>query len=209
VRIGGYEPCSFCDYEGKLAAVVFTQGCNFRCPFCHNGALMPLRGASSINVDEVLSRLSERCGKLDAVVITGGEPTLHADLADFIREVRALGFLIKLDTNGSRPETLAALIGDGLLDYIAMDVKAPWSKYAQLAGLPAPIENLQRSMHLIAASGLAHEFRTTVVAPMLSADDLREIEAIIPAGSRWKQQVFRAEKAYSAVLREQGASVLA
>jgi pyruvate formate lyase activating enzyme len=204
MRIGGFEPYSFCDYEGKLAAVVFTQGCNLRCPFCHNGGLMEafIPGSELISQATVLARLEGRRGKLDSVVVSGGEPTLQPDLAEFLRTVREMGYAVKLDTNGTCPEVLESLLDEGLLDYIAMDIKAPWNKYSMLAGVPTSVEQIRRSMQLIAEDGVAHEFRTTIVGPLLNSEDLVAIRNQIPLGSRWKQQCFRPEHSFSQSLRE-------
>ncbi|HPO83020.1 MAG TPA: anaerobic ribonucleoside-triphosphate reductase activating protein, partial [bacterium] len=123
--IGGLHKLSLIDYPGKLSAVVFTRGCNFRCPYCHNPELIEDNGGDIIDEEEVFSFLDERKGKLDGVVMTGGEPTLQSDIAEFLEKVKRLGFFVKLDTNGSYPERIKELIDRKLLDYIAMDIKAP------------------------------------------------------------------------------------
>lgn len=193
MKIGGYQPCSLCDFPGRVSAVVFTQGCNFRCPFCHNASLLPLTtaGEGLIPATDILERLERRRGQLDAVVISGGEPTLQPGLADFMHAIRKTGFRIKLDTNGSHPSTLAKLFEDRLLDYVAMDVKAPWPRYAELAGVPVDVECMVESMELIAASGIAHEFRTTAVSALLGAEDLSIVRAQIPRGSVYRVLPFR------------------
>lgn len=206
MNIGGYQPYSLCDYPGHIAVVVFTQGCNFRCPFCHNANLLAARGDASqlISQETILQRLSARRDKLDAVVVTGGEPTMQADLAQFLRQVRERGFHVKLDTNGSRPGVLAALFEARLLDYVAMDVKAPWSRYAELSGVKVHVEDLLESIRLIISSGVHHEFRTTAVGPLLDGSDLACIRAQIPSGSPYTVQPFRAQYALSAELRRSG-----
>jgi len=193
MNIGGYQPVSLCDFEGHVAAVVFTQGCNFRCPFCHNAALLPIQPERGwlIPDQDVLDRLRLRRARIDAVVVSGGEPTLQPDLPDFLRAVSILGFAVKLDTNGSRPDVLTALFGDRLLDYVAMDIKAPWSKYESLAGVPMARDRIAESMRIIASSGVPHEFRTTVPPGLLAAGDLAAIRAMIPPGSRHKIQEYR------------------
>ncbi len=194
MNIGGFLPLSLCDYPGKVAAVVFSNGCNFRCPWCHNGHL--LRGAADPNYrelreEDVLARLSELRNRLQGVVVTGGEPTLQPDLREFIAKIKSLGLLVKLDTNGNRPEVVRDLVGAGLIDFIAMDVKAPWSKYATLTGLAeSPAEKVRETMALIVASGLPHQFRTTKVTPLLTDEDCAEIERQIPQGSPFKWQTF-------------------
>ena len=198
MKLAGFVPLSLCDYPGRVAAVVFTQGCNFRCPWCHNGHLLPLIAEPSALVGEaqVLAVLEERRTRLGGVVVTGGEPTLQPALPRFLRRIKALGLDVKLDTNGSRPEVLRQLLADRLLDYIAMDVKAPWAKYAALTGLGAcDVAAVQVSMDLIVASGLPHAFRTTRVDPLLSEQEYGMIRTQIPQGSPHTWQAFRA--AYS------------
>jgi pyruvate formate lyase activating enzyme len=201
--IGGFEPLTLSDYPGEIAAVVFTQGCNFRCPFCHNGSLLPAspKGGPSWDEQEVLEMLARRRGKLGGVVISGGEPTIQGDLSSFIRRVRGLGLKVKLDTNGSRPEVLRPLFQDGLLDYVAMDVKAPWTRYDRLAGTSVDVGAVVESICLIACSGVRHEFRTTVVEELLTPTDVAAVVAMIPAGSPHTLQEFRPELALDPALR--------
>lgn len=201
--IGGIERFTLSDFPGRSAAVVFTQGCNFRCPFCHNGGLMPARPpteGSLIPAKEALAFLATRRRKLDGVVVSGGEPTLQPDLAEFLREIRALGFATKLDTNGSRPETLRLLLDADLLDYVAMDLKAPLALYPKLAGVPVDVGAIATSVALVAASGVAHEFRTTVVEPLLTSADVAAIRALVPPKSTWRAQAFRPELAHDPAL---------
>ena len=136
-------------------------------------------------------RLPHRRGIVEAIVVSGGEPTLHSDLSDFLGRCKAAGLAVKLDTNGSRPEVLRTCFDRGLVDFVAMDVKAPWSQYATLAGINVDVESVQTSMRLIAASGLPHQFRTTRVNPLLSESDFTEISAQIPVGSPHVWQTFR------------------
>ena len=185
-------PTSLLDYPDRVAAVLFTAGCNFRCPFCHNAELVlpeKTRELQLTGKQEVFRALEERRGFLDGVVITGGEPTLQPDLREFIREVRQLGLLVKLDTNGSRPEVLEDLLAAGLLDYVAMDVKAPLTRYSDFAGVPVDLSAIEESICLVRERAPDYEFRTTV-APGLVAEDLKEI-AVLLAGSRcWFLQPF-------------------
>ena len=205
MNIGGFLSLSLCDFPGKVAAVVFTNGCNFRCPWCHNGHL--LRGAGDSDYhelpeDDVLSRIGELRNRLQGVVVTGGEPTLQPDLRDFIAKIKALGLLVKLDTNGSRPEIVRDLVAEKLVDFIAMDVKAPWGKYALLTGLAeSPADKVRETMALIVASGLPHQFRTTKVTPLLTDGDCTEIERQIPPGSPFKWQTFIPDNALDPALR--------
>lgn len=203
MKFGGLQAFTMSDFPGRLAAIVFTQGCNFRCPFCHNGTLLDPAGtaADPPGESDVLEFLLNRQGKLDGLVITGGEPTLHQDLPDFLRQVKGMGFLVKLDTNGSNPGMLGRLLGQNLVDYIAMDLKAPWEKYTRLAGLPVEPQELEQSVALIAGSGVDHQFRTTYVTPLLSEEDLAAIKTMVPAGSPHKVQTFRPELARDPALR--------
>ena len=204
MRIGGFQPFTLSDFPECLAAMAFTQGCNLRCPFCHNGGLIPTQAPNEKLVPEayVLDFLQERQGKLDGLVVTGGEPTIQAHLTDFLHRVKALGYQVKLDTNGTRPEVLAALLEAGLVDYIAMDVKAPLEHYERLSGVPVPVRRLEESISLISLSGVRHEFRTTVVEPLLSREDLRAIRAMLPSDSAHRWQPFRAEHALDPALRD-------
>ena len=189
------QKTSFIDYPGRISAVVFTQGCNFRCPYCHNPELVvPERYCGTIRIEDIFSFLEKRRGKLDAVVITGGEPTLQADLVPFMQRIRSMGFLVKLDTNGSRPQVLSEVIAQGLPDYVAMDVKAPWDKYAFVAGSPVDITDIGASVELIMGSGIPYEFRTTLVRSLLDPDDVMGIGRAIRGASLYVLQKFAASK---------------
>jgi len=193
MNVAGFVPLSLCDYPGRVAAVVFTQGCNFRCPWCHNGHLLPLSPDPLTRVDEahVFAILAERRTRLGGVVVTGGEPTLQPDLARFLGRVKSLDLDVKLDTNGSRPDVLRRILEAGLVDYVAMDVKAPWDKYDRLAGVVCDVDAVQASLRLIADSGVPHAFRTTRVDPLLSERDYARLVAQIPVDSAHTWQRFR------------------
>ena len=199
--IGGLQRCSFSDYPGRTAAILFTQGCNFRCPFCHNGSLLSVKEAAGYDEGEILDFLKLRRGRLGGVVVSGGEPTEHKDLPRFIARLKALDLEVKLDTNGSRPQMVKLLLKEGLVDYVAMDIKAPLNKYDTLCGVRADTEAICRSIALIAAGGVAHHFRTTYVKSLLTAGDLLELRALVPPGSKHITQPFVAEKAWRAELR--------
>lgn len=203
MHIGGFQAFSLSDYPGMTAAIVFTQGCNFRCPFCHNGSLIQPGGAGGTPISEtnILRHLRERRRLLDGVVVTGGEPTIQPDLTQFLRTIQKMGYAIKLDTNGSRQKVLRRLLAENLVDYIAMDVKAPFPRYDRLTGVPAPLRAIRGSIKMIARSGIPHEFRTTVVKPLLSENDIRSIREMIPAGSRHTLQDFNPENAFDPALR--------
>ena len=191
--IGGLVKFSLGDYPGKTSAVVFTLGCNFRCRYCHNPELvLPEKYASEINQTEIFEFLETRKGKLDAVVITGGEPTQHADLREFIKKIKKMGFLVKLDTNGTRPEMLETLIKSGNLDYIAMDIKAllDSDSYQKVSRVPLDTSKIKKSVSLIMNSGLPYEFRTTVVKSLTSFDDLRKIAESIKGADKYFLQKF-------------------
>jgi len=206
MKIGGLNKFSLSDYPGLVAAVVFTQGCNFRCRFCHNGSLMPsnVPDSSLIPQEKVFKFLEDRSSQLDGVVVTGGEPTIQPDLSAFIHRIKTMGLSVKLDTNGSRPEVLHRLMKEKLIDFIAMDIKAPLDIYDRLTGVQTPISRIEESIELIAGSGIAHEFRTTVVKPLLSPQDLLSIRKIIPPGSTHRLQKFRPEHTLDPVFRAHG-----
>jgi pyruvate formate lyase activating enzyme len=206
--IGGLQRFSLIDYPDKICAIIFTQGCNFKCPYCHNPELSnPDLYETTIPEEDVFSFLVKRRGKLDAVTITGGEPTLQSDLIDFIKRVKTISYLVKLDTNGSRPDVLEALIKNNLVDYIAMDVKAPWDKYKKITHSTIKSEIIKKSIDLIKKSNILYEFRTTVVKSQLSMDDLEAIgknlkktrlyvlQKFVP--SKTRDPKFLTEKTYS------------
>lgn len=176
MKIGGLIKFTLIDYPGHVAAVVFTQGCNFRCRYCHNPELVyPHLLQESMPKDDVLSFLRKRKGSLEGVVITGGEPTLHLGLIDFMAEIKALGYKIKLDTNGTKPEVLQEAIERQLVDFVAMDLKAPLEKYSLITGVEFDPKIIQKSMDMIVASGLPYEFRTTYDKEVLTDEDIQAI----------------------------------
>lgn len=200
--IGGYLPTSFLDWEGRVAAVVFLPGCNFRCPFCHNAPLATGL-AEGIDPKPVLSDILRRKDFLDGVVVSGGEPTLFARLAELLSWFRNVAKLpVKLDTNGSHPEVLEALLGDRLVDAVAMDIKAPWGKYAELAGVPVDTERVRASLDLLKSSGISLELRTTYVPGLLSMADLHRIRTQLDGDQRWIVQLFQPANALDPSLRE-------
>jgi pyruvate formate lyase activating enzyme len=192
--IGGLQRFSLIDYPGKISAVIFTQGCNFRCPYCHNPELVGFDREDLIEEDYVLSFLEERRGKIDGVVLTGGEPTLQSDLVDFLKEIKNLGFLIKLDTNGSCPEVIEELLEAKLLDYIAMDIKASLENYSEITNAKVDIGKIKRSIDVIMHSGVTYEFRTTVVKSQLKMDDILKIGESIRSADLYVLQSFRPTK---------------
>jgi pyruvate formate lyase activating enzyme len=191
--IGGFQPFTLSDHPGSSAAIVFTQGCNFRCPYCHNRSLWPLSTIDPLThtTEMVLEFMAHRKDLLGGIVVTGGEPTLQAGLQDFLQEIKKMGFAVKLDTNGSRPETITGLLECGLIDYIAMDVKAPLDKYHLLCGLPMDTGAICRSIDIIAASGVPHHFRTTFFRPLLSENDLAALKKLLPTHAKHLTQAVR------------------
>lgn len=192
MRIGGLQKFSLIDYPGKLAAVIFTQGCNFRCPYCHNRELvLPEHFKETISQKDVLALLEKRRQYLDGVVITGGEPTEQEDLRQFMVNVKKLGYLLKLDTNGSRPHIIREIIQQRAVDYIAMDVKTSLGKYQKAIGVDFPIAKIKESVELIKNSGIQHQFRTTVVQPFCSFEDVFEVSALVKGAQPYHLQAFR------------------
>ena len=174
MKIGGLIKFTLIDYPGRVSAVIFTQGCNFRCRYCHNPELVyPHMLQPSMPEEEVWAFLRRRKGTLEGVVVTGGEPTLQPDLIEFLTRVKELGYLIKLDTNGSKPEVLREAIEKKLVDFIAMDFKAPLEKYSLITGVEFEPTILQQSMDLIRTSGIAYEFRTTYDKEVLTDEDIK------------------------------------
>jgi len=173
VKLGGLVKFTLIDFPGTPAAIVFTQGCNFRCRYCHNPELVyPHLFSQSMPEEEVMNFLKRRQGTLEGVVVSGGEPTLQEDLVRFMTDVKALGYKTKLDTNGTRPDVLRELIDKKLVDFIAMDLKAPLAKYASITGVEANSVILQQSMDLIRHSGLGYQFRTTYDKEVLTDSDI-------------------------------------
>lgn len=191
--ICGYEKFSMVDYDEKIACTVFTGGCNFRCPFCHNAPLVVGNVAKErMDEQEVLDYLCKRKGLVDAVCVSGGEPTLQPDLQDFVKRVRDMGYLVKLDTNGTRPDVVKELLDKGLLDYVAMDVKNSPEKYAQTVGLDSvDISSISKSIELIKTSGVAHEFRTTLIKEFHSASDIEKIADWISGADAYFMQKYK------------------
>ena len=190
MKIGGLQAFSLSDFPGRRAAIIFTQGCNFHCPFCHNTFLLKEKDAV-FSERKVLSFLQNRQAQLNGVVITGGEPTIHDDLLLFIKKIKNLGFAVKLDTNGSNPVILEDLLTSNLLDYIAMDIKAPFHLYNKLSGTQVILEDIKKSITIIENSKIGYEFRTTWVKKLLSSKNIEEIRDMISDSSCYKIQNFR------------------
>jgi pyruvate formate lyase activating enzyme len=215
MKIQGLQKLTLLDYPGRIACTVFLGGCNFRCPFCHNGGLA-LGGDSDgiMSVEELLAFLDSRRGRLQAVCISGGEPTLHPDLPALIGEIKSRGFEVKLDTNGTNPEMLSLLIADGLVDYVAMDIKNSLEKYEMTAGVNVKsgvqnaecrvnaefkiqnaelINKVKCSAELLMKGAVDFEFRTTLVKELHTADDLEAIGKWLSGGEKYFLQTYRDE----------------
>lgn len=191
--IGGLYRFSLIDYPGRISGVIFTVGCNFRCSYCHNPELVE-NSVDIISEDEVLSFLNERKDKLDGIVLTGGEPTLQSDIIEFIEKIKKLGFLVKLDTNGSRPEIIKELIDRNLIDYIAMDIKAPIERYREITLSNIDTTKILESINLVVSSSIEYEFRTTVVRSLLSKEDILKIGEMIRSARLFVLQEFKPTK---------------
>ncbi len=189
--IAGLRPCSFIDYPGRLAAVVFTHGCNLRCRYCHNPELLSGPPPRRIDEGEVVGLLDQRRGKLDGLVVTGGEPTLQPGLAAFLARVKAMGFQVKLDTNGTRPEVVEGLLAAQLVDFLAIDLKATPEEAGWLCGSVEQPAGARRCLALALAAGVAHEVRTTVMAPVHTAAHLAALAPWAAGAERWVLQRFR------------------
>jgi len=190
MKIGGFQKTSLLDYPDRISAIVWTSGCNFRCPFCYNKNLA-LGTAELFPQDEILSFLSKRKALLEGVVISGGEPLLHDDLIDFIKRIKDLRLLVKIDTNGAFPERLSELLEQQLVDYVAMDVKAPKKKYPELTGVDIDLSNIEASIDLLKTKAPAYEFKTTFIPGLLTKEDIIEIAQWLKGADTYFLQQFK------------------
>lgn len=188
--IGGFQKSSLIDFPEKISAIIFTQGCNFRCPYCHNPEIIEQNSATALAVAPILEFLNSRKNKLDGIVITGGEPTIQKELPELITKIKGEGFSIKLDTNGTNPKMISSLIDKKLIDYIAMDIKGPIEKYSQIVNKQVNTDNILESINVIKNSGIDHEFRTTVIKSQLCQNDFEEIGKTIAGSKRYYLQKF-------------------
>ena len=190
--INGFQKLTILDYPGKVACIVFTPGCNFRCPFCHNASLVThIDKDTYINEEEVLSYLKKRKGIIDGVVITGGEPLLQEGIEEFIRKIKDLGYYVKLDTNGSFPEKLISLVEDGLVDYVAMDIKNSKAKYMTTIGIDNfEMASIEKSVDFLLQNNVDYEFRTTIVKHFHTLQDIQDIVVWIKGAHKYFLQNF-------------------
>ncbi|MBE6706159.1 MAG: anaerobic ribonucleoside-triphosphate reductase activating protein [Ruminococcaceae bacterium] len=192
MQIKGLQKTTLLDYPGKVACTLFTGGCNFRCPFCHNASLvLSPNDVTDISEEEFFKFLEKRVGVLDGVCITGGEPLLQHDIIPFMEKIHALGFAIKLDTNGSRPKLLREIVELGLVDHIAMDIKNAPEKYPLTAGTDLDFDTIKKSIDFIMNCGVSYEFRTTVVKELHSLDDMASIGRLISGAQNYYLQSFK------------------
>ena len=187
MNFSGFLKTDLLNYPGKVASTVFTYGCNFRCPYCHNYEFVVGGQKESYSEESVLQYLEKRRVMLEGVAVSGGEPTLHAELPDFMRRVKELGLMVKLDTNGSRPEVLEALLSERLLDYVAMDIKTSLEKYPMLGY--SDTANIERSIEILKNSGIDFEFRTTCPKSIVSEEVFPAIQKLVGT-SKWVLQIF-------------------
>ena len=191
MKIHGLQKMTLLDFPGRVACTVFLGGCDFRCPFCHNFELVDGTAQPQMDEAELLAFLKKRTGLLDGVAITGGEPCLHADLPDLLEKIRAMGYGVKLDTNGCHPELLRTMLERGLVDYVAMDVKNSPAKYAAACGMgTVDLAPIRQSIELLMTAAPDYEFRTTVVAELHEAADFAEIGQMIRGAKRYFLQAF-------------------
>ena len=204
ILIKGLQKLTLLDYPGKIACTVFLGGCNFRCPFCHNGSLvLPERMGETISKEDFLAFLDSRRGRLQGVCVSGGEPTLQPDLPELLYEIKSRGFSVKLDTNGTNPEMLSALVSDGLVDYVAMDIKNSLAKYAETAGVKNAecrvqsaeflLHNVKESASLLMQGRVDFEFRTTLMKEFHTRDDMRAIGEWLRGDEKLFLQTYREE----------------
>ena len=191
MKVFGFEKLSMVDFPGHLCCTVFTGGCNFKCPFCQNSDLVKMQNLREINQDEIFSYLSKRKGVIDSLCISGGEPTIYPDLEQFIAKIKSLGFLVKLDTNGTNYEMLKRLIENNLVDYVAMDIKNSLSAYGETAGTNfVDLENIKKSVELLKRNLVDYEFRTTLVKQFHSTSTITEMANLLDGAKRIFLQHF-------------------
>lgn len=187
----GFQKLTLLDYPEKVACILFTMGCNFRCPFCHNASLVRAEEKPQITEEEVFAFLKKRKGIMDGVCISGGEPLLYEELGDFIRKVKSLGYSVKLDTNGSFPERLKSLVREGLVDYVAMDIKNSFDNYDKTTGIKTDLNNIKESIDFLMSGAVEYEFRTTLVKELHTYENMESIGKMIKGAKRYFLQNFK------------------
>lgn len=197
MTIGGLQKATLIDFPGRIACTVFLCGCNFRCPWCYSSELVlpeKIKKQPEIFQKDFFGFLKSRQGLLEGVVVCGGEPTINKDLPEFIKKIKKLGFLVKLDTNGSNPQMIKNLIKTQLVDYVAMDIKGPKEKYGQFVGVKADIGKIQKSINILKEGRIDYEFRSTVVPSLHKKEDLLNMAKWISGAKKYRLQGFRSEK---------------
>ncbi|MGD9402291.1 MAG: anaerobic ribonucleoside-triphosphate reductase activating protein [bacterium] len=202
--IKGFVETSFCDWDGEISSVIFLPGCNFRCPFCQNGALVTAPGElPTMDFDLIAAYLKSKSDWIDGVVITGGEPTIWDGLAELAREIKSMGFGIKLDTNGTNPDMVEALMGEGLVDYVAMDIKSALDeRYNRAAGASVDLEAIGRSIDILMSAGDSCEFRTTLVPGIVGEEEIDSIARSIKGARKYVLQRFVPDNSLDMPLRQ-------
>ena len=197
MKIGGLQKSTLIDYPDKVAATIFVSGCNFRCPFCHNPEMVlpeKIKNQPEIKEKEIYDFLEKRKGFLDGVVICGGEPTIYSDLPEFIKKIKKMNYLVKLDTNGSNPKMLKEMIGNRLLDYVAMDIKSSKDRYQKVSGVQnIDIEKIEQSVKILKENKIDYEFRTTLVPGLVGKEDVLEIVKWINPAKKYFLQNFQVQ----------------
>ena len=193
MKIAGFQKLTLLDYPSKVACIIFTQGCNYKCPYCQNSGLIDHSNEDLIDEEEIFKYLDKIKGIIDGIVISGGEPTIQKDLKTFMKKVKDLGFLVKLDTNGSNPNLVEEIINEGLVDYIAMDIKNVLKLYKDVTDVTPNVENLKRSIELIKNSPIEHEFRTTIIKNIHDIDKILEICSYVEGEKMFLQNFVRSE----------------
>ena len=190
MKIAGLQKLTLLDYPSKTACIIFTQGCTFKCSFCQNSELIPLSGNEEITEDDIINYLIKRKNVLDGVVITGGEPTIQKDLKDFIKKIKELGYLVKLDTNGANYSMLKELIEENLIDYVAMDIKTTFEDYEKVIKTKTKMDNIKESIKLLKNSSISHEFRTTIIKNIHDIGKILEICKYLGDSEKYYLQNF-------------------
>ena len=193
MRIAGFQKLTLLDFPNNVACIIFTQGCNYKCPYCHNSGLVGHENDELIDEEEIFSYLKKRKGVIDGIVISGGEPTVQKDLEFFTKRVKDLGFKVKLDTNGSNPDVVERLLKANLLDYIAMDIKTTLPDYKEITGVNPNVKNLERSIKLIKESSIDHEFRTTIIKNIHDIDKIFKICKYVDGDKMFLQNFEQSE----------------
>ncbi len=201
MTIGGIQKMTLLDYPGKVACIVFTAGCNYRCPFCHNSQLV-INPEIRMEEQEFFGYLDKRKNMLEGVCITGGEPLIHQDIEDFIKKIRQRELSIKLDTNGSSPDYLKLLCGQGLIDYVAMDIKNSPNKYSRTCGVKVDMDKITESIDYLIHGRVDYEFRTTVMNELHTCEDIRRIGELINGGKRHYIQPYKATDSVIAIMEK-------